>query len=1408
MKLRWILPPLALLILAAVLWIRLHEARTAASLLASAERRLAPGEERDPGGALRELTEALQLAGLEGDLALRAEILRVRSKLYRSQRLPVLALADCQTLLAEFGPEESTLELASQLALELGDPGPALEFARELSRVKPDAAQGWIGESHVALGDLPLAKLEAHAREVLSQESAGEASRQAQRAAVFAGDEAVSAAARDECLDRFENPDDRRLVAELIAEAGAHLQAARAAFVASLDPRPTAGAIAGLQDLLLRAGADLQAADLGSLALELQGLQPKMPILARTAGALARLGREDAARMLILAVGKRDGAALRPQLLSSNELRNELREWCTLLDDLGLWNQLADAAGVLADRADQRKDSPRLLEATFLTGMAELRAGRPESARRYLDGLALRVPRGETRVRTWLALSEIARQQKQRAQERYALLLGTQVAPLDPRGDLRKEIGEAWLRVSEIQRQDGGSGFLSLTHALRCLPDRAAELEPIWHERGRTTLQDRWHSGPYNRFVFARWCLESGQYARAIVEAEGLLGEFPGLAPALEIALRGSYRQGDYGRGIAVALEILERGISSPEASARLRATPPQQFQREDRMRWLRLDPRGSLDGIVRHLLAQGRFDGAVLAARGSPAQFQPPETQSLLARVLYEAGDPRRANEIVSLIQPKEPGFRAAAGLVLRLGLHASEESGQPGPLGQALRRVLQSGVPQDPELLGAADALLSAGRFEEAATLLGWIESQETPWTGEHLLRTAVLRAIRREAAAIDETLERAVPFFDDGRGEVGRLVIAADREDWSGLQREAQVALATPLVSSSKRRSFLLALKGDLAGAAEELAGARLDGLDPALVLGVAALRALDPESFPSLKEDGEQSAPELPPALANGPDPRALLVLALASEIAPWSSWTLARVAELPAEVQAEPWLAVMRALSRLSLGEAAGAERDLESIPLPGPLPGPSPGPSPWRDPVVAAAWHLRATLLAAHPLRPDPERVLDLELGWLAASGLGNSDDPGLAVLQAAALRRAGDREAAVRCLELALERESGDPRLWAALAKTEHVPGRRTRAISLYRDLFERFPGQASSTLLLEALDALRAARDGGEISEQRWWNELEALEALLPREPAVVRELAERAFERRPDAVPQGPALALERIDRFRERTLQEPIETLRAGEARRWTQMLARTNPELALRFAREELGADPIHTGLWRNCCEALIAAGHWSEALEELEALQRVAPERETVRLNALTRMQVEADPADFLARLKEFEQIDEGAKSDPQFAFYSVLALLGKSRGEVAAGLVARGLELWNARAQNGLSEPGHARAFALGLFRAGYTEAALEVLQGAGAEAVGLLDRDVLAGLDHLMRARLLEPNPPVPRGEPGADKAAATDDAAAARKAKALKNRAGARGKQQAGPGKKPAGKQKPPGQAREGG
>src|SRR5262245_11652800 len=195
MRLRWLLPPLAVLSLAGILWITTHRKEGSPEiLLASAREKLATFPP-DRAGARRDLDDGLELAVGPELLELRAALLDLRAEVYADDGLTELALADCRTRPEERGAATATLALASDLCLRLGEPGLALEHAEHLAAIDPARGQSQIGRARVALADLPLAALARLAESVLLPSVASTARTLAQRAAVFADDERTSSAA-------------------------------------------------------------------------------------------------------------------------------------------------------------------------------------------------------------------------------------------------------------------------------------------------------------------------------------------------------------------------------------------------------------------------------------------------------------------------------------------------------------------------------------------------------------------------------------------------------------------------------------------------------------------------------------------------------------------------------------------------------------------------------------------------------------------------------------------------------------------------------------------------------------------------------------------------------------------------------------------------------------------------------------------------------------------------------------------------------------------------------------------------------------------------------------------------------------------------------------------------------------
>lgn len=1356
MRLRLLLPLLAVLSLAGVVWMVVRSrSETPATLLESARAR-----REDPAGdvglALREIEEGLRLARASGDETVRLELLRERASVHRAQGLLELSLRDLERYLAECPPIEVPVEPATEpvaedpqggqdgsgpedplgdrpedvraevlsdacrAALWLGDPGRVLDLAERLRPLDEGAALVFVGQARVDLADRPLRRIRETSRDALASEDERRALRLAQRAAVFAADADTSEVAREELGELFGRVEDRRLVDELVHEAAEHLELARRAFVASLASSTSTEAVAGFQDLLLRAGADVDAVELGEVALSLRGIGPTMPVLFRTVPTLVRLGRREAARNLIARVAPDRGDV---RLLPSYGTRDELLEWCTLLADLEVWPVLQPAALELDERTRRSPTSSAPPWATYFLGLCDLAAGRLAPARHRLNGVSLwpNLP-APMAIRTWLALAAIARQERDAGEERIALLQATRVGLGRPDERLVPLLAAAWDRLSELSRPtDPPVAQHWLTQAL-CL-EPTEERFARWRTQG---LEDRGGRGAGDAFELwtqATWYMEHGDPATATRIAGNLLDRYPHLAPALEVVAQAALERETYRLAVDATFETMALGWRTDAGSARLARVPEGQLLPDDRLRWMRLDPGASLGPVLRELVAAGERERAALALRGTAAARLGPADAELGARVLLDVGEVERARALLGDDGP--PGLR------LRLALASADA--------EAVDAVVETlGTPtssQVPELLDAVDALLGTGRDTLAGAVLARVDGATGLDLGAILLRRAVLDLRTAPPGRVSDPLERAAALLPPGLPDLGRVFVAAAREDAEERRREARGALSTPIAEELPRRLLLAVLAEDPTEIRLVLLRRAIDGREPLLRLGAACAGDVADDLGASAPPDDEvdsltaawNAAETVRGTLALPPLPGALHVLggrevatvALAADLAPYAAWALARLDGWPAPARRDPWALALRARALVRCGLAAQGrallDEALES------------------DDAPPALWIARADLRG-------PEDGLADRLEWLERAGLEAEDDPGLARLQAAALERRGETARAIARLEAALEARPGDPGFLADCARLESTEGRRARGVQRWNELLAVLPAAERGPFVLPALDNLRAARDAGEITESRWWTEVEALEAELPADPAPVRELARRAFETPREG--HGRTLALERMERFRARTLRQPVESLRAGEAEHWTQLLARYTPDGAATFAAGELAAAPRDPDVWRAWVEALIAAERWNEALEDLEALVEVAPDVSTARLLALTGYFVRDDADSFLAALERAEALAPSLlHEDLQLAFFRGVAAL---RTDVADKREAAqlGWDLWERRTEAGILSQRNGRALAISLFASGRKGQAEIALTQCLESREGALAEDVTLALGNLIRA------------------------------------------------------------------
>ncbi|MEN8162454.1 MAG: hypothetical protein ABFS41_20455, partial [Myxococcota bacterium] len=203
---------------------------------------------------------------------------------------------------------------------------------------------------------------------------------------------------------------------------------------------------------------------------------------------------------------------------------------------------------------------------------------------------------------------------------------------------------------------------------------------------------------------------------------------------------------------------------------------------------------------------------------------------------------------------------------------------------------------------------------------------------------------------------------------------------------------------------------------------------------------------------------------------------------------------------------------------------------------------------------------------------------------------------------------------------------------------------------------------------------------------------------------------------------------------LERFRAHHRPASVESLRAGEARRWAELLGRYDPAHAERFARDELAADPLSPALWHLWARSLAGTGRHREALRAFRAISTLVADPAIERDHAVLLANVEND----LSALRALDAPSD--EDDPEWVMRRGLALARGTAEERRRGLEdAR--RIWARRAEHALPERGLGRRLALALAREGLADEARAVLEEAAADERDPVRRALLEGARHLLR-------------------------------------------------------------------
>jgi len=1364
---------------------RLHANATPERLLELARDEL-EREEPDYDAAFRRVQRGVALAQELGAPELLREFALTRLHLHRNRWDRALTIPGqpqgtgdleqvielSRRFLEQFGNDDrEVLELAARCSIDANLSKDALVFVRRLETVgRLGPAENLLrARAHTLAAEEELAELP---RILEKRMSTGEAKRTysiVREAAARPLDHPQRVAA----LDRLETKLPAEIASEVlerISTSSGHLSLASSYYQLVLRDEPSGRAVVGLQNILIDAQAHQKAVDLARLALARPDLVDEDLVIRSTVRCLLDSGRVKEAELLVDELLGAEEAGLDYALLPQDDLYS----WCVLFLRLESWNPLFTASQAILKRNEEAKTEidERQDEARFYTGLAasylkhwywtEAALTRvPSDGRELYPGMHMELHE---------ALARAANAPRQRRERRALLVEATRAMPEVLENDrLRRTAGRAWFDLGKLldDEQDPINAEHALTQALRFLPEERGSIEPLWEEvgeralvaRGRTVRAVRWAPwskdergnyppmGPWEACMRADSGLRSGQNVLDVTTLlQPILQKYPGFPRALQALARTEVLRDRHDRAILAELDLAESGQIHASGLQFLRTLPRDRFTGSQIRRWLSFDPLGAgFEGFLDGLSRDGRLGLLVETVLRAQRADDLTEGQALrAAQVCEEQGRPDLSHRLLMQLPPESALYARNADLALRVALRVSDLSNAPKSVHDMAARIDELADPLELRhargLVHAADLALTTPFFDPLALVLDKALQAQRDDRGSLLIRLALVELRRERWDEALEAIDRAEAYLDDDSALVARLLLELDRGDAPGAVQEAEALLRSSFANSPMRRALLTAIAGDFVSSQDALGQVPATGT-PQLPYLQALLRprdGTDPARFVD-----PWSTLDLP----------VIAALFLATDTEDFASWGLSTLARLPDEARNSPTGTLLGALAWYRLGERDRAEQLLRASA---------------EQEGEQAHWALLERLLRDRVKREvpgtrGPAYTSLLQLLSERMARFGRDGIPPVEAIMIDALM-AIDDEARVRAILEQGTREHPDSFLLALeLARVLDRPGQRLLALEHYERLFLAHY-RASRPFVPEVVRLLRETLVAKELAPEAVWAQLDAFEALFPDEPSLPRELATMRLGLHGQKLDWSVQRAWDRLDRFRERTGNRPIESLRAGETEQWAALYQRFDPERAEAFARTELDQDPSSLALWKVWCDTLVGIDRRERALGVYDALVSVVPAPELQSARSVLRIDLGLPPGREAAMLLADEK---GRERDPALALRCAIALLARGGGDQALAH-EWAFTLWEDRARRNLSPSPSGRQLALAIAGSD-PERALAILDEVTREVRDPLEKVLLNATRHLIALPLPEPEVPpvltVPADETVVDPAIAGD-------------------------------------------
>ena len=1006
---------------------------------------------------------------------------------------------------------------------------------------------------------------------------------------------------------------------------------ARHAYASTIQLSGDLEAIDILQQMLADAGRPDLAAGIGMAARTLPGATEDYRLTHTLINSLVELGQVDRAMRIMSEIDWRKPEVDLAFVQAAGRIMHEAESWGQLN---GVSAGLRQKGGA-NDRA----------AASFYQGEGYFyRRSRDEAQREsnwnqairayetFLDKEVIEPVPGAV-ARAYMALSKIYGSLGNDTKE-YSNLVGA--LQLEPRLD-----GDLWLRRAVLRRKGTNDTYRAMerdwTEGMALLPARVEDLSSAWDQMGDKSLESEqitfdhiWRRtvqmgranpprdvGPNVRFRVARRHLEAGNAVSALTVARGLYEEYPGLLPALDVMIEAQLAKPARVQASHLLLERLK--LVGPDAQFRayMALLGTDIYPQDKYLEVLRLDPKGEgRTAVALYMLSSGQPERALRALRHEPEVAPEPEPgQEPIEIVPIPEHDILRSIAFLQLDEHK----RASDAAARAIGYAHLEE--------QAFELIIKSSLSRPLDLarvvkayaareslhrdiaLRMADHLLAGNALKECIQILTRLDDDPATRGGDVLIRMALASALAEDRDRLEESLERAEAFYDDGRVELARLLSSVQRRDWFSLPHRV-AELRSTRFRPTPLQEAILRLFEERVDHARDLTDQglqRAGNQDPGWALLDAALREITGDPLRMPPAFGPTAARETHAFLRGldgqpPRDPRQALGLLLALDVEGWSLFAIPRLAQIHNDRGCSLWTMWLGSLAMDRVGRTEPASKVRTALTT--------------KHPKFQPGWtrHIDDVLQASEGDVLHPEVLLARGLRMQA---LGATPDS--SILDLVALDLIEDRRPdALERLKTAEPQDMSDAASFL-LARMDAEDGFWRSASSRYFNMLIRGEPDPNDPRVDEYAWILRdgmSATRGQIIRPGQVLGEVRKLADHSPQDPYLALLALEVSNLDSQSRQTMSIARAEGALEVMRERTNNRPLDDIRPGSALEWSQTLRRLSPRLAESLLVKELEGRAGHLDLWVERASALDEMGRQREALAVLSSVLTASDDAE------------------------------------------------------------------------------------------------------------------------------------------------------------------------------------------------